>query len=84
MPAWAELGAELGAADDGADRLTRNPYSEWYANTIRIEGSAAAEHHRAVHGGAPTTTSWTSGGPRPSTPAPGRTCSAGQAPTTSC
>src|SRR5690606_40956563 len=36
VPAWAELGAELGAADDGADRLTRNPYSEWYANTIRI------------------------------------------------
>ena len=53
VPAWAELGAELGAADDGADRLTRNPYSEWYANTIRIEGSPAAEHHRAVHGDAP-------------------------------
>src|SRR5699024_3002957 len=53
VPAWAELGAELGAADDGADRLTRNPYAEWYANTIRIEGSPAAEHHRTVHGGAP-------------------------------
>ena len=53
VPAWAELGAELGAADDGADRLTHNPYSEWYANTIRIEGSPAAEHHRAVHGDAP-------------------------------
>ena len=53
VPAWAELGAELGAADDGEDRLTRNPYSEWYANTIRIEGSPAAEHHREVHGGAP-------------------------------
>src|SRR5699024_10570692 len=49
----AELGAELGAADDGADRLTRNPYAEWYANTIRIEGSPAAEHHRTVHGDAP-------------------------------
>src|SRR5699024_6416055 len=53
VPAWAELGAELGAADDGADRLTRNPYAEWYANTIRIEGSPAAEHHRTVHGDAP-------------------------------
>ena len=53
VPAWAELGAELGAADDGEDSLTRNPYSEWYANTIRIEGSPAAEHHREVRGGAP-------------------------------
>ena len=53
VPAWAELGAELGAADDGEDRRTRNPYSEWYANTIRIEGSPAAEHHREVRGGAP-------------------------------
>src|SRR5699024_1903934 len=53
VPAWAELGAELGAADDGADRLTRNPYAEWYANTIRIAGAPAAEPHRTVHGDAP-------------------------------
>lgn len=53
VPAWAEPTAELGAADDGADRLTHNSYSEWYANTIRIEGSPAAEHHRQVHGDAP-------------------------------
>jgi len=53
VPAWAEPTAELGAADDGTDRLTHNSYSEWYANTIRIEGSPAAQHHREVHGGAP-------------------------------
>ena len=53
VPAWAEPTAELGAADDGEDRLTRNSYAEWYFNTIRIEGSPAAEHHRQVHGGAP-------------------------------
>lgn len=53
VPAWAEPTAELGAADDGEDRLTHNSYAEWYFNTIRIEGSPAAEHHRQVHGGAP-------------------------------
>ncbi|MGP9745583.1 alpha-L-fucosidase [Brachybacterium sp. AOP29-B2-41] len=53
VPAWAEPTAELGAADDAADRLTHNPYAEWYFNTLRIEGSPAAEHHRRVHGGAP-------------------------------
>lgn len=53
VPAWAEPTAELGAADDGADRLAHNSYAEWYFNTIRIEGSPAAEHHRQAHGGAP-------------------------------
>ena len=53
VPAWAEPTAELGAVPDDASWFTHNPYAEWYANTIRIEGSPAAEHHREVHGDAP-------------------------------
>jgi alpha-L-fucosidase len=30
-----------------------NSYAEWYANTIRIEGSLAAGHHAEIHGSAP-------------------------------
>ncbi len=53
VPAWAEPTAELGAIDDDLGWFARNPYAEWYFNTIRIEGSAAARHHQEVHGGAP-------------------------------
>ncbi|TXR56512.1 alpha-L-fucosidase [Quadrisphaera setariae] len=52
VPAWAEPIGELGTIE----RFTwmkHNPYAEWYYNTIRIEGSPAAEHHREVFGGAP-------------------------------
>ena len=53
VPAWAEPTAELGAVPDDAGWFAHNPYAEWYFNTIRIEGSPAAEHHREVHGDAP-------------------------------
>lgn len=53
VPAWAEPTAELGAIDDDLGWFTHNPYAEWYFNTIRIEGSPAAEHHKEVHGDAP-------------------------------
>ena len=33
--------------------FAHNAYAEWYANTIRIEGSPAAAHQQAEHGGAP-------------------------------
>lgn len=52
VPAWAEPIGALGTIPD--DRwFAHNPYAEWYANTIRIEGSPAAVHHAEVHGSAP-------------------------------
>jgi alpha-L-fucosidase len=33
--------------------FAHNAYAEWYANTIRIEGSPAADHHAREHAGAP-------------------------------
>ena len=53
VPAWAEPTAELGEVPDDAGWFAHNPYAEWYFNTIRIEGSPAAAHHRDVHGDAP-------------------------------
>jgi hypothetical protein len=51
VPAWAEPTGELGTVD-GPTWLRHNPYAEWYAHTIRLEGSPASEHHREVYGGA--------------------------------
>jgi alpha-L-fucosidase len=52
VPAWAEPSGALGAVPDD-EWFAHNAYAEWYANTIRIEGSPAAEHHAREHGGAP-------------------------------
>lgn len=52
VPAWAEPTGALGTIPDEA-WFTHNAYAEWYANTIRIPGSPAAEHHAAVHGDRP-------------------------------
>ena len=52
VPAWAEPIGELGTIEPGL-WFAHNPYAEWYFNTIRIEGSPAAEHQREVFGGAP-------------------------------
>jgi alpha-L-fucosidase len=52
VPAWAEPTGELGTVD-GPTWFRHNPYAEWYANTIRLEGSPAREHHRKAHRGAP-------------------------------
>ncbi|PZF84822.1 alpha-L-fucosidase [Jiangella anatolica] len=52
VPAWATPIGELGAVDHD-EFMVRSPYAEWYANTTRIPGSPAAEHHARVHGGAP-------------------------------
>ena len=52
VPAWAEPTGELGAVSR-EEWYAHNPYAEWYANTIRIEGSPARAHHEAAHGGAP-------------------------------
>ena len=52
VPAWAEPIGPLGTFD-GPYWFAHNPYAEWYQNTIRIPGSPAAEHHRAVWGAIP-------------------------------
>ncbi|HXH33052.1 MAG TPA: alpha-L-fucosidase [Plantibacter sp.] len=49
VAAWAEPIGELGA-DDHAHDFARNPYAEWYFNTIRIEGSPAQQHHQETFG----------------------------------
>ncbi|SDT09919.1 alpha-L-fucosidase [Friedmanniella luteola] len=52
VPAWAEPSGALGAVPD-EEWFTHNAYAEWYANTIRIPGSPAAEHHHQTYGDAP-------------------------------
>ena len=52
VPAWAEPSGALGAVPE-EQWFTHNAYAEWYANTIRIPGSPAAEHHRQAYGDAP-------------------------------
>ncbi len=52
VPAWAEPSGALGAVPD-EEWFTHNAYAEWYANTIRIPGSPAAEHHHSTYGDAP-------------------------------
>jgi len=52
VPAWGEPKGELGTIPP-REWYTHNPYSEWYYNTIRIEGSPAQEHHRRVYGDRP-------------------------------
>ena len=59
VPGWAET--TLDPADwntpeslsaNSPEWYRRNPYAEWYANTIQIEGSEAQAHHRAKYGDA--------------------------------
>jgi alpha-L-fucosidase len=52
VPAWAEPTGPLGAVPE-TEWFRHNPYAEWYANTIRIPGSPAAQHHLEVFGDAP-------------------------------
>ncbi|NYD67036.1 alpha-L-fucosidase [Agromyces atrinae] len=52
VPAWAEPTGALGEVPDD-EWFAHNAYAEWYANTIRIEGSHARAHHDATYGGAP-------------------------------
>jgi alpha-L-fucosidase len=52
VPAWAEPTGALGLVPP-EEWFAHNPYAEWYANTIRIDGSPAAAHHRAEYGSAP-------------------------------
>ncbi|GAA2148717.1 alpha-L-fucosidase [Glycomyces algeriensis] len=53
VPAWAEVDNTFGEGEPEGGWFKHNSYAEWYANTIRIEGSLAAAHHAEVHGSAP-------------------------------
>lgn len=51
VPAWAEPTGAWGAVPE--DKwFAHNAYAEWYANTVRIQGSPAAVHQLQEHGGA--------------------------------
>jgi len=53
VPGWAPLSGEykeLIAQEGWANWFTRNPYAEWYLNTIRIEGSPSNLHHAETYG----------------------------------
>lgn len=54
VPGWAPLTGEFDdivLQPDGWTKLFReNPYAEWYANTIRIDGSPSQQHHAATWG----------------------------------
>jgi len=52
VPAWAEPTGPLGAVPE-TEWFPHNPYAEWYANTIRIPGSPAAQYHHEVFSDAP-------------------------------
>ena len=49
VPAWARPVGELGKVDWNI-WFANNPYSEWYMNTLRIEGSPTQVHHRTTYG----------------------------------
>ncbi|MDT0346159.1 alpha-L-fucosidase [Streptomyces litchfieldiae] len=53
VPAWAEPEHVAGEPEPEGGWFKHCSYAEWYANTIRIEGSPAAAHHAEVHGSAP-------------------------------
>lgn len=52
VPAFGEPIGELGTIDFKT-WFKHNPYAEWYFNTIRIEGSAAATYHAEKFNNAP-------------------------------
>ena len=49
VPAWATPSGELGKVAP-EEWFRNNPYSEWYLNTLRIEGSPTYEHHVKNYG----------------------------------
>ena len=49
VPAWATPVGELGSIE-WSKWFMNNPYSEWYLNSLRIDGSPTQEHHRNTYG----------------------------------
>src|SRR3546814_17037087 len=58
VPAYAPITDspfDLAAGGGGWEEAMRcSPYTEWYQNSISIEGSPAAQHHAEVHGNRPS------------------------------
>lgn len=52
VPAWAETRAQFGELEMG-EWLRHCAYAEWYANSIRLDGTAAQRHHAEVWGARP-------------------------------
>lgn len=53
VPGWAPLTGELGRVLEErgwAYWFANNPYAEWYANSLRIEGSATQTYHQETYG----------------------------------
>jgi len=53
VPGWAPLSGEykkLIAQEGWANWFSKNPYAEWYLNTIRIEGSPSQRYHLETYG----------------------------------
>jgi alpha-L-fucosidase len=56
VPAFAPVNEspfDLAAEGGWEEAMRRSPYTEWYQNSIAIEGSPAAIHHAEVHGNRP-------------------------------
>ena len=56
VPAFAPVNEspfDLAAEGGWEEAMRRSPYTEWYQNSIAIEGSPAAVHHAEVHGDRP-------------------------------
>ena len=46
VPGWAVLTPEGEKTLAGRAHLKRNPYAEWYYNTLRLEGSPTQAYHK--------------------------------------
>jgi alpha-L-fucosidase len=49
VPGWAVLTPE-GTKLSEQEYLKRNPYAEWYLNTLRLDGSPTQEYHKEHYG----------------------------------
>lgn len=49
VPAFAPPSEQFGKLPE-AEFFKKNPYAEWYYNSMRIEGSATQEHHLETYG----------------------------------
>ena len=53
VPCFAPVDQDMGdlfAAGDWAEVFRWSPYTEWYLNSLALEGSATAQHHGATYG----------------------------------
>ncbi len=53
VPAFAPREAGIDAIFSGESEQTESPYSEWYWNSLKLEGSAVQRHHREKYGDQP-------------------------------